>query len=207
MKSGLSVTTRQRRMLSTRGSFLNTHQLQTVFRNAHLETHVYVFHIPADQRPPGEEEIWDPRCSKFTHTHMQILPAATHASLWLYLHTYSVSLNLITFTTHCLRPAQMLSFMHAQYSLFQQGYNLLDEIDPYMKKLAAEVSRAFLSCPVHQLSSTSLPPSSSSPTLPTPGSLSELELLSSSFELLNKLHNFSTEWISARWLKSCDAVD
>ncbi|CAB1330020.1 unnamed protein product [Coregonus sp. 'balchen'] len=34
----------------------------------------------------------------------------------------------------------MLSFMHAQYSLFQQGYNLLDEIDPYMKKLAAEVS-------------------------------------------------------------------
>lgn len=36
----------------------------------------------------------------------------------------------------------MLSFMHAQYSLFQQGYNLLDEIDPYMKKLAAEVSGA-----------------------------------------------------------------
>lgn len=34
----------------------------------------------------------------------------------------------------------MLSFMHAQYSLYQQGYNLLDEIDPYMKKLAAEVS-------------------------------------------------------------------
>lgn len=33
----------------------------------------------------------------------------------------------------------MLSFMNAQYSLFQQGYNLLDEIDPYMKKLAAEV--------------------------------------------------------------------
>lgn len=30
--------------------------------------------------------------------------------------------------------------MHAQYSLFQQGFNLLDEIDPYMKKLAAEVS-------------------------------------------------------------------
>lgn len=36
----------------------------------------------------------------------------------------------------------MLSFMHAQYSLFQQGYNLLDDIDPYMKKLAAEVSKA-----------------------------------------------------------------
>uniref|UniRef100_A0A8C2DB99 Arf-GAP with coiled-coil, ANK repeat and PH domain-containing protein n=1 Tax=Cyprinus carpio TaxID=7962 RepID=A0A8C2DB99_CYPCA len=37
----------------------------------------------------------------------------------------------------------MLSFMHAQYSLYQQGYNLLDEIDPYMKKLAAEVSTDF----------------------------------------------------------------
>lgn len=30
--------------------------------------------------------------------------------------------------------------MHAQYTLFQQGYNLMDEINPYMKKLAAEVS-------------------------------------------------------------------
>uniref|UniRef100_A0A8C6SWG2 Arf-GAP with coiled-coil, ANK repeat and PH domain-containing protein n=1 Tax=Neogobius melanostomus TaxID=47308 RepID=A0A8C6SWG2_9GOBI len=36
---------------------------------------------------------------------------------------------------------QMLSFMNAQYSLFQQGYNLLDEIDPYMKKLAAELDQ------------------------------------------------------------------
>uniref|UniRef100_A0AAR2LKZ9 Arf-GAP with coiled-coil, ANK repeat and PH domain-containing protein n=1 Tax=Pygocentrus nattereri TaxID=42514 RepID=A0AAR2LKZ9_PYGNA len=35
----------------------------------------------------------------------------------------------------------MLSFMHAQYSLFQQGYHLLDEIDPYMKKLAAELDQ------------------------------------------------------------------
>lgn len=51
----------------------------------------------------------------------------------------------------------MLSFMHAQYSLFQQGYNLLDEIDPYMKKLAAEVSRSFfffisMKPELHQLS-------------------------------------------------------
>uniref|UniRef100_A0A8C7ZHE2 Arf-GAP with coiled-coil, ANK repeat and PH domain-containing protein n=1 Tax=Oryzias sinensis TaxID=183150 RepID=A0A8C7ZHE2_9TELE len=35
----------------------------------------------------------------------------------------------------------MLSFMHAQYSLFQQGFNLLHEIDPYMKKLAAELDQ------------------------------------------------------------------
>ncbi|XP_072223358.1 arf-GAP with coiled-coil, ANK repeat and PH domain-containing protein 3 [Leuresthes tenuis] len=35
----------------------------------------------------------------------------------------------------------MLSFMHAQYSLFQQGYNLLDEMDPYTKKLAAELDQ------------------------------------------------------------------
>ncbi|KAF5895897.1 arf-GAP with coiled-coil, ANK repeat and PH domain-containing protein 3-like isoform X2, partial [Clarias magur] len=35
----------------------------------------------------------------------------------------------------------MLSFMHAQYTQFQQGYNLLDELDPYMKKLAAELDQ------------------------------------------------------------------
>ncbi|XP_017274724.1 arf-GAP with coiled-coil, ANK repeat and PH domain-containing protein 3 isoform X2 [Kryptolebias marmoratus] len=35
----------------------------------------------------------------------------------------------------------MLSFMHAQHSLFQQGYNLLDELDPYMKRLAAELDQ------------------------------------------------------------------
>lgn len=34
---------------------------------------------------------------------------------------------------------QMLSFMRAQYTLFQQGFNILDEIDPFMKKLAAQV--------------------------------------------------------------------
>ncbi|KAM9243221.1 arf-GAP with coiled-coil, ANK repeat and PH domain-containing protein 3 isoform 5-T5 [Dugong dugon] len=33
----------------------------------------------------------------------------------------------------------MLSFMHAQYSFFQQGYSLLHQLDPYMKKLAAEL--------------------------------------------------------------------
>lgn len=33
----------------------------------------------------------------------------------------------------------MLSFMHAQYTFFQQGYSLLHELDPYMKKLATEV--------------------------------------------------------------------
>lgn len=35
----------------------------------------------------------------------------------------------------------MLSFMRAQYTLFQQGFNILDEIDPYMKKLAAQVTQ------------------------------------------------------------------
>lgn len=40
----------------------------------------------------------------------------------------------------CASRLQMLSFMHAQYSFFQQGYSLLHQLDPYMKKLAAEVS-------------------------------------------------------------------
>ncbi|XP_061591191.1 arf-GAP with coiled-coil, ANK repeat and PH domain-containing protein 3 [Cololabis saira] len=35
----------------------------------------------------------------------------------------------------------MLSFMHAQHSLFQQGFHLLDQLDPYMKKLAAELDQ------------------------------------------------------------------
>uniref|UniRef100_A0A7N8WPV7 Arf-GAP with coiled-coil, ANK repeat and PH domain-containing protein n=1 Tax=Mastacembelus armatus TaxID=205130 RepID=A0A7N8WPV7_9TELE len=35
----------------------------------------------------------------------------------------------------------MLSFMRAQYTLFQQGFNILDEIDPYMKKLAAQLDQ------------------------------------------------------------------
>ncbi|KAJ8258753.1 hypothetical protein COCON_G00177650 [Conger conger] len=35
----------------------------------------------------------------------------------------------------------MLSFMHAEYTLFHQGYHLLDQIDPYMKKLAADLDQ------------------------------------------------------------------
>ncbi|XP_029907302.1 arf-GAP with coiled-coil, ANK repeat and PH domain-containing protein 3-like isoform X2 [Myripristis murdjan] len=35
----------------------------------------------------------------------------------------------------------LLSFMQAQHTLFQQGYNILDEIDPYMKKLAAQLDQ------------------------------------------------------------------
>uniref|UniRef100_A0A8D3CA88 Arf-GAP with coiled-coil, ANK repeat and PH domain-containing protein n=1 Tax=Scophthalmus maximus TaxID=52904 RepID=A0A8D3CA88_SCOMX len=35
----------------------------------------------------------------------------------------------------------MLSFMRAQYTLFQQGFHILDEIDPYMKKLAAQLDQ------------------------------------------------------------------
>lgn len=35
----------------------------------------------------------------------------------------------------------MLSFMHAQCGFFQQGYTLLQQLQPYMKKLASEVSR------------------------------------------------------------------
>ncbi|KAJ8259460.1 hypothetical protein GJAV_G00169520 [Gymnothorax javanicus] len=35
----------------------------------------------------------------------------------------------------------MLSFMHAEYTLFHQGYSLLDEIDPYMKKMAGDLDQ------------------------------------------------------------------
>ncbi|KAG2459052.1 ACAP3 protein, partial [Polypterus senegalus] len=44
----------------------------------------------------------------------------------------------------------MLSFMHAQYTFFQQGYNLLDEIDPYLKKLAAELDQLVIDSAVEK---------------------------------------------------------
>ncbi|XP_041944221.1 arf-GAP with coiled-coil, ANK repeat and PH domain-containing protein 3b isoform X1 [Alosa sapidissima] len=44
----------------------------------------------------------------------------------------------------------MLSFMTAQYSLFQQGYNLLDQIDPYMKNLAAELDQLVIDSAVEK---------------------------------------------------------
>uniref|UniRef100_A0A3Q2YY22 Arf-GAP with coiled-coil, ANK repeat and PH domain-containing protein n=1 Tax=Hippocampus comes TaxID=109280 RepID=A0A3Q2YY22_HIPCM len=51
-----------------------------------------------------------------------------------------LALDYVLQTLTCGCPFQMLSFMRAQYSLFQQGYRRLEEADPYMKKLAAEVS-------------------------------------------------------------------
>uniref|UniRef100_A0A674C409 Arf-GAP with coiled-coil, ANK repeat and PH domain-containing protein n=1 Tax=Salmo trutta TaxID=8032 RepID=A0A674C409_SALTR len=62
-------------------------------------------------------------------------------------HEVEEATGTLSITRKCFRHLaldyvlQMLSFMHAQYSLFQQGYNLLDEIDPYMKKLAAELDQ------------------------------------------------------------------
>uniref|UniRef100_A0A671NLX1 Arf-GAP with coiled-coil, ANK repeat and PH domain-containing protein n=1 Tax=Sinocyclocheilus anshuiensis TaxID=1608454 RepID=A0A671NLX1_9TELE len=47
-------------------------------------------------------------------------------------------------------PPQMLSFMQAQYSLFQQGFNILDEVDPYMKKLAAELDQLVIDSAVEK---------------------------------------------------------
>ncbi|XP_046881194.1 arf-GAP with coiled-coil, ANK repeat and PH domain-containing protein 3 isoform X2 [Hypomesus transpacificus] len=44
----------------------------------------------------------------------------------------------------------MLSCMHAQYTFFQQGYNILDEIDPYMKKLATELDQLVIDSAVEK---------------------------------------------------------
>ncbi|XP_026187391.1 arf-GAP with coiled-coil, ANK repeat and PH domain-containing protein 3-like isoform X3 [Mastacembelus armatus] len=62
-------------------------------------------------------------------------------------HEVEEATSTLSITRKCFRHLaldyvlQMLSFMHAQYSLFQQGYHLLDELDPYMKKLAAELDQ------------------------------------------------------------------
>lgn len=34
---------------------------------------------------------------------------------------------------------QLLAFMHAQFTFFHQGYDLLREFDPFMKKVAGQV--------------------------------------------------------------------
>ncbi|XP_061543708.1 arf-GAP with coiled-coil, ANK repeat and PH domain-containing protein 3-like isoform X1 [Phycodurus eques] len=44
----------------------------------------------------------------------------------------------------------MLSFMRAQYTLFQQGFNILDEIDPYMKMLAAQLDQLVIDSAVEK---------------------------------------------------------
>ncbi|XP_077836649.1 arf-GAP with coiled-coil, ANK repeat and PH domain-containing protein 3 isoform X16 [Macaca mulatta] len=44
----------------------------------------------------------------------------------------------------------MLSFMHAQSSFFQQGYSLLHQLDPYMKKLAAELDQLVIDSAVEK---------------------------------------------------------
>uniref|UniRef100_A0A7N6F9I6 Arf-GAP with coiled-coil, ANK repeat and PH domain-containing protein n=1 Tax=Anabas testudineus TaxID=64144 RepID=A0A7N6F9I6_ANATE len=49
-----------------------------------------------------------------------------------------LALDYVLQVKHTVYITSMLSFMRAQYTLFQQGFNILDEIDPYMKKLAAQ---------------------------------------------------------------------
>uniref|UniRef100_A0A8C5WGT4 Arf-GAP with coiled-coil, ANK repeat and PH domain-containing protein n=1 Tax=Leptobrachium leishanense TaxID=445787 RepID=A0A8C5WGT4_9ANUR len=44
----------------------------------------------------------------------------------------------------------MLSFMHAQYTFFQQGYSLLHELNPYMKKLASELDQLVIDSAVEK---------------------------------------------------------
>uniref|UniRef100_A0A3Q3VYF3 Arf-GAP with coiled-coil, ANK repeat and PH domain-containing protein n=1 Tax=Mola mola TaxID=94237 RepID=A0A3Q3VYF3_MOLML len=44
----------------------------------------------------------------------------------------------------------MLSFMRAQYTLFQQGFHILDEIDPYMKKLATQLDQLVIDSAVEK---------------------------------------------------------
>ncbi|NXS82500.1 ACAP3 protein, partial [Erpornis zantholeuca] len=44
----------------------------------------------------------------------------------------------------------MLSFMHAQYTFFQQGYSLLHELEPYMKKLATELDQLVIDSAVEK---------------------------------------------------------
>ncbi|NWV21736.1 ACAP3 protein, partial [Origma solitaria] len=44
----------------------------------------------------------------------------------------------------------MLSFMHAQFTFFQQGYSLLQQLEPYMKKLASELDQLVIDSAVEK---------------------------------------------------------
>nr|XP_031362553.1 arf-GAP with coiled-coil, ANK repeat and PH domain-containing protein 3 [Lonchura striata domestica] len=44
----------------------------------------------------------------------------------------------------------MLSFMHAQFTFFQQGSSLLQELEPYMKKLASELDQLVIASAVEK---------------------------------------------------------
>lgn len=44
----------------------------------------------------------------------------------------------------------MLSFMHAQFTFFQQGHSLLHELEPYMKKLATELDQLVIDSAVEK---------------------------------------------------------
>uniref|UniRef100_A0A8C3Y2F0 Arf-GAP with coiled-coil, ANK repeat and PH domain-containing protein n=1 Tax=Catharus ustulatus TaxID=91951 RepID=A0A8C3Y2F0_CATUS len=44
----------------------------------------------------------------------------------------------------------MLSFMHAQFTFFQQGHSLLHQLEPYMKKLATELDQLVIDSAVEK---------------------------------------------------------
>ncbi|CAF88912.1 unnamed protein product, partial [Tetraodon nigroviridis] len=44
----------------------------------------------------------------------------------------------------------MLSFMQAQHALFQQGYSLLDDVQPYMQNLAAQLDQLVIDSAVEK---------------------------------------------------------
>uniref|UniRef100_A0A8C6Z2G3 Arf-GAP with coiled-coil, ANK repeat and PH domain-containing protein n=1 Tax=Nothoprocta perdicaria TaxID=30464 RepID=A0A8C6Z2G3_NOTPE len=75
-------------------------------------------------------------------------------------HEVEEATGTLTITRKCFRSRffsqyrtkeqNMLSFMHAQYTFFQQGYSLLHELDPYMKKLATELDQLVIDSAVEK---------------------------------------------------------
>uniref|UniRef100_A0A8C2TEP6 Arf-GAP with coiled-coil, ANK repeat and PH domain-containing protein n=1 Tax=Coturnix japonica TaxID=93934 RepID=A0A8C2TEP6_COTJA len=63
---------------------------------------------------------------------------------------YVLTLHAVLFQPCLYFSPQMLSFMHAQYTFFQQGYSLLHELDPYMKKLATELDQLVIDSAVEK---------------------------------------------------------
>nr|XP_032818018.1 arf-GAP with coiled-coil, ANK repeat and PH domain-containing protein 3-like isoform X1 [Petromyzon marinus] len=54
---------------------------------------------------------------------------------------YALQINVLQTKKRLEVLDSMLSYMHAQYAFFQQGFDLLNNLDPYMKNLASQLDQ------------------------------------------------------------------
>uniref|UniRef100_U3K3L6 Arf-GAP with coiled-coil, ANK repeat and PH domain-containing protein n=1 Tax=Ficedula albicollis TaxID=59894 RepID=U3K3L6_FICAL len=73
-----------------------------------------------------------------------------HLALDYVLQVWPLLTEIFRCGIFCALSPQMLSFMHAQFTFFQQGHSLLHELEPYMKKLATELDQLVIDSAVEK---------------------------------------------------------